>query len=97
MSAGSSQLELRRDLLVLRSRLLRTQVALDGAAIGARVAQVDRGISTLRGVVRSPLVLGVAGFAALAVGPVRAVRWAGRGLVALSLARRVMRLLAQSR
>jgi hypothetical protein len=91
------ELELRRDLLVLRSRLLRTQASMDGAAIGARVAQVDRGFSAARNLASSPLLLGVAGLIALAVGPRRAVRWAGRGLVALSLARRIARLAATAR
>jgi hypothetical protein len=97
MNARLRELELRRDLLVLRSRLLRTQATLDGAAIGARVAQVDRGVAAVRGLASSPMVLGVAALVALAVGPVRAVRWAGRGLVALSLARRVARILGSAR
>jgi len=91
------ELEQRRDLLVLRSRLLRTQATLDGAVIGASVAQVDRGLMAVRSFASSPVVLGVAALVALAVGPVRAVQWAGRGLVALSLARRVARILGGAR
>jgi hypothetical protein len=97
VNARLRELELRRDLLVLRSRLLRTQATLDGAAIGARVAQVDRGFSAVRNLASSPVVLGVAALVALAVGPQRAVRWAGRGLVALSLARRIARMAATAR
>lgn len=97
MNERLRELELRRDLLVLRSRLLRTQATLDGAAIGARVAQVDRGLAAVRSLAGSPLVLGVAALVAVSVGPVRAVRWAGRGLVALSLARRLLRILGGAR
>jgi hypothetical protein len=97
MNARLRELELRRDLLVLRSRLLRTQASLEGAAIGARVAQVDRGISAVRSLASSPVVLGLAALIALTVGPLRAARWAGRCLVALSLARRVTQLLGSMR
>jgi hypothetical protein len=97
MNARLRELELRRDLLVLRSRLLRTQAAMDGAVIGARLAQVDRGFSAARRLVSSPVVLGLAALVGLAIGPQRALRWAGRGLVALSLARRLARLAATAR
>lgn len=97
MNERLRQIEMRRDLLVLRSRLLRTQATLDGAAIGARVGQVDRGISAIRSLTRSPLLLGAAAVVAVSFGPVRAVRWAGRGLVALSLARRVAAMLGGAR
>lgn len=97
MNARLRELELRRDLLVLRSRLLRSQATMDGATIGARFAQVDRGFNAVRSLASSPVVLGVGALIALAVGPQRAVRWAGRGLVALSLARRVARMVATAR
>ena len=96
MNARLRELELRRELLVLRSRALRSGIELELAALGGRVAGVDRTVAALRGLVHSPLVLVLAGVVAVTVGPLRALRWAGRGLVALSLARRLSQLLGRS-
>ncbi len=96
MNARLRELELRRDLLVLRSRALRASATVEAALLGASVAGVDRSVAALRSLVRSPLVLAVAGLVAVTVGPLRALRWAGRGLVALSLARRLTRILGRA-
>jgi hypothetical protein len=92
MKEALGTLEQRRQLLVLRSRLLRAQVGLDALTIGTRLDRVDRGVGMLRSAVRSPWIAAGASALALAIGPVRAVRWAGRGLLALSLLRRITAL-----
>lgn len=93
MNARVRELELRQRLLVLRSTLLRTQISDEGRRIQFSLGQVERGVRVARTLMSSPVVLGVGGLALLLLGPLRALRWAGRGLVALTLLRRFARLL----
>lgn len=93
MNERLAELELKRQTLVVRSTVLRGDVSAEGADIQARFVQVDRGLAALRSVASSPWLIAGAGALFLALGPVRALRWAGRGLVGLTLARRALRLL----
>jgi hypothetical protein len=93
MNGRRRELELRQRLLVLRSTLLRAEIGGEGRRIQSSLGQVDRGVTAVRTLVASPVVLAVAGIAVVLVGPLRALRWAGRGLVALTLVRRVVKLL----
>jgi hypothetical protein len=93
MNARLRELELRQRLLVLRSTLLRAEITGEGRRIQTSLRQVERGVTAARRLVSSPVVLGVAGLATVLVGPLRALHWVGRGLVALTLVRRVVKLL----
>ena len=76
-----------------QSTVLRGDIAAEGADIQGRFIQLDRGLAALRSVSSSPWLVVGAGALIVALGPVRALRWAGRGLVGLTLARRALRLL----
>ncbi len=93
MNARLRELELRRRLLVLRSTLLRAEIRGEGQRIQSRLGALERGIDAARVLVSSPVVPGITALAVVALGPLRALRWAGRGLLALTLVRRVVRLL----
>lgn len=93
MNERLAELELKRQTLVVRSTVLRGDIVAEGADIQGRFIQVDRGLAALRSVSRSPWLIVGAGALIVALGPVRALRWAGRGLVGLTLARRALRLL----
>ena len=93
MNERLAELELKRQTLVVRSTVLRGDIAAESADIQGRFIQVDRGLAALRSVSSSPWLVVGAGALIVALGPVRALRWAGRGLVGLTLARRAMRLL----
>ncbi len=93
MNERLRELELRQRQLVLRSSLLRAEIGGEGRRIQASLGQVDRGVTAVRTLVSSPVVLAVTGVAVVLAGPLRALRWVGRGLVALTLVRRVVKLL----
>ncbi len=93
MNERLAELELKRQTLVLQSAVLRGDIAAEGAAIQGRFSQVDRGLAALRSLTSSPWLIAGAGALVVVLGPVRALRWAGRGLVGLTLARRALRLL----
>lgn len=93
MNARRRELELRKRLLLLRSALLRADVSGEGRRIQSSLGQVERGVAAARALASSPVVLGVALVGVLTLGPLRALRWAGRGLFALTLVRRVVKLL----
>lgn len=86
----SEQLARRRAELVARSARLRGEIALDGARIGSRLGAVDRGLSLLRAATRQPLLLAAGAGLLLTLKPLRAMKWAARGAVLWSVARRVM-------
>lgn len=93
MNERLAELELKRQTLVVRSTVLRGDIAAEGANIQGRFIHVDRGLAALRSVSSSPWLIVGAGALLVVLGPVRALRWAGRGLVGLTLARRALRLL----
>lgn len=93
MNERLAELELKRQTLVVQSAVLRGDIAAEGAGIQDRFSQVDRGLAALRHLTSSPWLIAGAGALVVMLGPVRALRWAGRGLVGLTLARRALRLL----
>jgi hypothetical protein len=88
------ELAARRRALVARSTRLRD--VLQGQLSGVRdqVQGVDRGVSFARSLLKRPVVLTAATALLVALRPARALRWAARGALALSLARKAMGLLA---
>lgn len=92
MNERLRELELRQRQLVLRSSVLRAEIGGECRRIQASLGQVDRGVAAVRMLVSSPVVLAITGVAVVFAGPLRALRWAGRGLVALTLVRRVVKL-----
>ena len=98
MNTHIKELAARRDGLVVEAQLQRAQAAHVGAEIRAGLGIVDRGVAFVQGLIRKPLVVGVA-FAALTLlvaKPRQAVRLLGYGLTAYSVFQRVRRLLSTS-
>ena len=84
------QLARRRAGLVARSARLRGELAIDGARIGSRLGLVDRGIALVRAAAGQPLLLAAGAGLLLTLKPLRLMKWAARGALLFSVARRVM-------
>jgi hypothetical protein len=93
MSSRSKELEQRRLALQEQISAERDLVAAELDDIERRFSPVDRAVSGIRSFVHSPVAV-VIGIAALAlIGPSRVLRFASRGVVLLTAARRVTRLI----
>jgi len=79
----------RRAALVERSARLRTDLALEGVRISGQLGFIDRGVALARSVTRQPLLLAGAAAALLYLRPLRAMKWAARGALLFSVARKV--------
>jgi YqjK-like protein len=91
MSERFNQLSARHSHLRARSALQRQHLGQTADEIESKLRGIDRGVAFVRGVARKPALL-IGGVALIALlGPKRLLRWAGRGAVLYSTARRVMR------
>ena len=86
------ELELRQRSLLLRSELQRRAIAGEGADIAARLGGVESKVSLARNLFSLPALAIGATVLLVVVGPVRALRFASRALVGLTVARRAVRL-----
>lgn len=79
----------RRAQLVERSGRLRQGLAMDAVRVSGQLGFIDKGFALARSVTRQPLLL--AGGAALLMylRPMRAMKWAARGAVLFSVARKL--------
>jgi hypothetical protein len=95
MSERFNQLVSQHSNLRLRAAVQRRQLGETMNEIEHHLSGVDRGISVAHRLVKSPAVIvgGVAIFALL--GPRRLMRWATRGALVYSTAKRLMRLRQQ--
>lgn len=92
MSERFNQLMARHSNLRLRSAVQRRQLGETMNEIEHHLSGVDRGIAVARRWVKNPAVL-VGGVALVAmVGPRRLMRWASRGILVYSTAKRFIRL-----
>lgn len=89
MNARLRELEERQRLLVQRSGALRRHVAAQGGEIATSLSGVERGVAIARQLASLPAITTGVGVLLLAAGPSRALRWASRLLLAVTLARRV--------
>ena len=85
----SEQLARRRAELVARSAGLRDALSVDGARLSSRLVLVDRGIALVRAAAGQPLLLAAGAGLLLTLKPLRAMKWAARGALLFSIARRV--------
>jgi hypothetical protein len=93
----------RFDQLTAQHAKLRMHCAMQRRALGdsarqmeQQLAGVDRFVHTVRSVARNPKLI-VGGVAVVALlGPRRVLRWAGRGALWFTTARRLFRLVAKS-
>jgi len=79
----------RRANLVARSRRLRDNLAVEGERIGSRLALVDKGVAMARSLARQPLLVAAVVTLMMTLKPLRAMKWAARGALLFSVARRV--------
>jgi YqjK-like protein len=91
VSERFKQLTARHSQLRARSAQQRQDLAQTADEIESKLSGIERGVAIVRGVARKPalLIVGVALIALL--GPNRLLRWASRGALFYSTARRVMR------
>jgi len=92
VSERQAQLAQRREALRARCAVQRLHFADTTAEIDEHLGGLDRSINVVRTVIRSPfLIAGAIGLFVL-IGPRRVVRWAGRGALLWSTARRLLRV-----
>lgn len=84
------ELAARRRALVERSGRLRDALQVQVAGCGEGLKGVERGVSVARGLLSRPVVMTAATALIVVLRPARALRWAARASLALSMARNVM-------
>jgi hypothetical protein len=95
VSERESQLAHRREALRARCAVQRRHLAGTAVEIEEHLGGLDRGIGMMRSVVRNPLLIAGAISVLVLVGPGRIVRWAGRGALLWSAARRLLGIARQ--
>lgn len=94
MSDRFDQLTTHHSNLRARCALQRQHLAMTAHEIEQQLSGVDRGVTLVRNFARSPaLVMGGVAIVAL-LGPKRLLRWASRGALFYTTARRLLRLRA---
>ena len=89
MTSRVEQLAARRKLLLARSALQRETLRLDVATIGESLGMVDRAVSIVQRLRRSPVVIAVAVAGLVVFRRYPVASWVMRGLAVASAARRV--------
>ena len=90
MNARQQALAQRRQLLQLRSSLLRQDLLLQCQQLSQRTRPATLAIDWLQGLLRRPMLATAAGALLLTLRPLRAFNWASRGALAVSLLRQVL-------
>jgi hypothetical protein len=85
----ADELARRRAELVARSARLRQRLALEGVRIGGQIGFIDKGFALARSVTRQPLLLAGSAALLLYLRPLRAMKWAARGALLFSVARKL--------
>ena len=99
MSHSDRESELLARMATLRARaaIQRRHLAQTSLQIESQLGGLDRNVHIIRNVVGRPAVLAGGIALVVLVGPKRMLRWAGRGLVLWTSARRVLRIAGQLR
>jgi YqjK-like protein len=96
MSRRFDQLNAHHSNLLARIAVQRRQLAETAEEIEHELGRVDRGLAVIRGVLKSPLMIGGAIAVVVLVGPRRLLRWSTKGLMFYSTARQLLRLRHES-
>lgn len=96
MSQRFDQLKGHHSNLLARSAVQRRQLGESAAEIEHELGRVERGLATVRRVLRSPAMIGGAIAVVALVGPRRLLRWGTNGLMLYSSARQLLRLRRES-
>jgi hypothetical protein len=97
MSESLAELEARRRMLVLRSERLRSDLGHAYGDFETRLSGIDRIVSMLRGFASPSVLLSLGGLGLGLLRRVRPFKWATRGLLIFSLARRILGAIRTSR
>lgn len=97
MSDSLSRLEARRRMLVLRSEHLRQELGYAYDDFSAHFTTIDRAISALRRNVSPSILISVAGLSFALLRRIAPVRWATRGVLAISLLQRILTMVRSRR
>lgn len=96
MSQRFDQLKGHHSNLLARCAVQRRQLGESAAEIEHELGRVERGLATVRRVLRSPAMIGGAIAVVALVGPRRLLRWGTNGLMLYSSARQLLRLRRES-
>jgi hypothetical protein len=86
------ELELRRDVLRVRSAILRRRISVQGNTLAAAVAPAERAVVAAGRVVRSPAFIAGALVFAFWLGPRKLAHLAGRAVMGVAVVRRALSL-----
>jgi hypothetical protein len=96
MSQRFDQLTGHHSNLLARCAVQRRQLGESAEEIEHELGRVDRGLATVRRVLRSPAMIGGAIAVVALVGPRRLLRWGTKGLMLYSSVRQLLRLRGES-
>jgi hypothetical protein len=96
VSKRFDQLSAHHSNLLARCAVQRRQLGESAEEIEHELGRVDRGLATVRRVLRHPVMIGGAVAVVALVGPRRLLRWATSGLMWYSTARSLLRLRRES-
>ena len=91
------RLEARRRMLVLRSEHLREELGYSYDAFAGHFGTIDRAVSAIRRNLSPSILLSLAGISFALLRRIPPIRWATRGIVALSLVQRVLAMIRSRR
>ena len=90
MSESPRELHDRRRLLIVRSERLRADLGATYADVESRLGGIDRAVAIARGVASPSVLLSVAGLVFGMLRRVRPFMWATRGVLIVSVVRRIL-------
>ena len=96
MSDRFDQLNAHHSNLLARIAVQRAELGTTAEEIEHQLGRVDRGLAAIRGVLRSPVMIGGVIAVVALVGPRRLLRWSSKGLMFYSTARQLLRLRRES-
>ena len=92
MKSRTAELALRRQRLILRSERLREEIRNQGSTLKARLTRVDQVVAFVRRLSSKPALTALGSAALYFVGSRRSMRFFGRSLIWVSMAKRALNL-----
>ena len=96
MSQRFDQLNAHHSNLLARIAVQRAELGATAEEIEHQLGRVDRGLAAIRGVLKSPVMIGGVIAVVALLGPRRLLRWSSKGLLLYSTARQLLRLRRES-
>ena len=92
MNSRTAQLALRRQRLILRSERLREEIRDQGSTLKARLTRADQVVAFVRRLGSKPALTALVSAALYFAGSRRSMRFLGRGVIWVSMAKRALNL-----